>query len=261
MSFLSVIKVEFIKLLRKRISLLLLLFFVPAVLFGIGMLLGLSFFVSDGGGGGVDAVEKSLSGIGFAVTIMEQSKYINSLISIILAAFTLSGELENGQIKSEIIRICSRSKIVAAKYVALFILILGAILLSLIWSLLIYAMFVSKTEFANGLLFDRLAQTQIGYIAFTILGIATELAVTFLLGVKLKTFPCFAISYIVWFASLYTDFMGKIKLLIPYNMPNHYLEHTGAAENGFAYAALYISYCLVFLTFSTVILRGSEIKA
>ena len=95
MSFLSVIKVEFIKLLRKRISLLLLLFFVPAVLFGIGMLLGLSFFVSDGGGGGVDAVEKSLSGIGFAVTIMEQSKYINSLVSIILAAFTLSGELEN----------------------------------------------------------------------------------------------------------------------------------------------------------------------
>ena len=74
MSFLSVIKVEFIKLLRKRISLLLLLFFVPAVLFGIGMLLGLSFFVSDGGGGGVDAVEKSLSGIGFAVTIMEQSR-------------------------------------------------------------------------------------------------------------------------------------------------------------------------------------------
>ena len=261
MSFLSVIKVEFIKLLRKRISLLLLLFFVPAVLFGIGMLLGLSFFVSDGGGGGVDAVEKSLSGIGFAVTIMEQSKYINSLVSIILAAFTLSGELENGQIKSEIIRICSKSKIVAAKYVALFILILGAILLSLIWSLLIYAMFVSKTEFANGLLFDRLAQAQIGYIAFTILGIATELAVTFLFDVKLKTFPCFAISYIVWFASLYTDFMGKIKLLIPYNMPNHYLEHTGAAENGFAYAALYISYCLVFLTFSAVILRGSEIKA
>ena len=259
MSFLSVTKVEFTKLLRKRISLLLLLFFMPAVLFGIGMLLGLSFFVSDGGGGGVDAVEKSLSGIGFAVTIMEQSKYIIFLVIIILAAFTLSGELENGQIKSEIIRICSRSKIVVAKYVALSMLILGAILLSLIWSLLIYAMFVSKTEFANGLLFDGLAQ--IGYIAFTILGIATELAVTFLLGVKLKTFPCFAISYIVWFASLYTDFMGKIKLLIPYNMPNHYLEHTGAAENGFAYAALYISYCLVFLTFSTVILRGSEIKA
>lgn len=261
MSFLLVVKVEFTKLLRQRISLLLLLFFVPAVLFGIGMLLGLSFFVSDGGGGGVDAVEKSLSGIGFAVTMMEQSKYIVFLVIIILAAFTLSGELENGQIKSEIIRICSRSKIVAAKYVALFTLIFVAILLSWLWSLIIYAILVSKTEFANGLLFDGLVQAQIGYIAFTILGIGTGLAVTFLLGVKLKTFPCFAISYIVWFASLYTDFMGKIKLLIPYNMPNHYLENAGAAGSGFAYAVLYIGYCMAFLALSAIILQASEIKA
>lgn len=260
MSFLSVVKVEIMKLVRKRISLLLLLFFVPAVLFGIGMLFGLSFFVSDGGGGGVNAVEKSLSGIGFAVTMMEQSKYIIFLVIIILAAFTLSGELENGQIKSEIIRICSRSKIVAAKYAALFTFVLGAIFLSLLWSLLIYTMFVSKTEFASGLLFDGLVQAQIGYIGFTILGVGTELAITFLLGVKLKTFPCFAISYIVWFASLYTDFMGEIKLLIPYNMPNHYLEHAGAAENDFTYAALYIGYCLAFLIFSAAILRRNEIK-
>lgn len=261
MSFLSVIKIEFIKLLRKRISLLLLLFFVPSVLFGIGMLLGLSFFVSDGGGGGVDAVGKSISGIGFVVTMMEQSKYIIFLVIIILAAFTLSGELENGQIKSEIIRICSRSKIVAAKYVALFSLILGTILLSLLWSLLVYAMFVSKTEFANGLLFDEMARAQIGYIAYTILGTGVVLAVTFLLGVKLKTFPCFAISYIVWFASLYTDFMGEIKLLIPYNMPNYYLEHAKTVENIFTYAALYIGYCLAFLAFSAVILQRNEIKA
>ena len=260
MSFLSVVKVEFIKLLRKRISLLLLLFFVPAVLFGSGMFFGLSFLVSDGKEG-VDAVAKSLSGIGFAVAMMEQSKYIIFLIIIILAAFTLSGELENGQIKSEIIRICSRRKIAAAKYAALFMLILGAIFLSLLWSLLIYAVLVSKTEFANGLLFDGLAQAQIGYIAFMILGIGTGLSVTFLLGVKLKTFPCFAISYIVWFASLYTDFMGKIKLLIPYNMPNHYLEHAGAEENDFAYAVLYIGYCMAFLTLSFVILQKSEIKA
>lgn len=259
MSFLSVVKVEFTKLLRKRISLLLLLFFVPAVLFGIGMLLGLSFFVSDGGGGGVDAVNKSLSGIGFAVTMMEQGKYIIFLVIIILAAFTLSGELENGQIKSEIIRICSRSKILAAKYAALFTLIFGVILLSLLWSLFIYVVFVSKTEFASGLLYD--GQAQIGYIAFTVLGIGTGLAVTFLLGVKLKTFPCFAVSYIVWFASLYTDFMGKIKLLIPYNMPDHYLEHAGEAGNGLAYAALYTGYCLAFLALSAVILRASEIKA
>lgn len=261
MLFLSIVKVEFMKLVRKRISFLLMLFFVPAILFGIGMRLGLSFFVSDGGGGGVDAVGKSLSGMGFAVNMMEQSKYIMFLVIIILAAFTLSGELENGQIKSEIIRICSRSKIVIAKYIALFMLILGSVLLSLLWSLLIYKVFVSKTDFANGLLFDGLIQAQIGYVGFTILGIGTGLAVTFLFSVKLNTFACFAVSYIVWFASLYTDFMGKVKLLIPYNMPNYYLENIGVAVNCFAYAALYISYCLAFLTLSVIILQASEIKA
>lgn len=94
MSFFSVVKVEFVKLLRKRISLLLLLFFAPAILFGVGMSLGLSFFVADGGGGGVDAVAKSLSGIGFAVNMMEQGKYIVFLVIIILAAFSLSSELD-----------------------------------------------------------------------------------------------------------------------------------------------------------------------
>ena len=180
MSFFSVVKVEFVKLLRKRISFLLLLFFAPAILFGVGMSLGLSFFVADGGGGGVDAVAKSLSGIGFAVNMMEQSKYIVFLVIIILAAFSLSSELENGQIKSELIRVCSRSKIVSAKYLALFLLITGTFLLSLLWQLLIYAVLVSKTEFASGMLFDELLWAQIGYIGFTLLGIGNGLAVTFL---------------------------------------------------------------------------------
>ncbi len=58
MSFINVMKVELVKLYHKRISMLLLLFFVPAVLFGAGMGFGLSFFVADGGGSGVEAVGK-----------------------------------------------------------------------------------------------------------------------------------------------------------------------------------------------------------
>lgn len=112
----------------------------------------------------VDAVAKSLSGIGFAVNMMEQSKYIVFLAIIILAAFSLSSELENWQIKSELIRVCSRSKVVSAKYFVLFLLITRAFLLSLLWQLLIYAVFVSKTEFASGILFNDPQWAQIGYI-------------------------------------------------------------------------------------------------
>ena len=261
MSFFLVLKAEFVKLMHKRISLLLLLLFVPTILFGVGMSLGFSFFVSDGGGGGVEAVGSSLSGIGFAVNMMEQSKYIIFLVIIILAASSLSGELENGQIKSEIIRVCSRIKILTAKFVSLLIVVYGAILFSLLWSLLIYAMFVSRTEYASGLLFDELVLAHIGYIFFMILGVSTAISVTFLFGVKLKMFPCFAISYIVWFASLYTDFMGNIKLLIPYNMPNHFLVNSDKVEDIFMYILLYIGYCMMFQIVSCIILKKIDIKS
>lgn len=261
MSFINVVKVELVKLYHKRISLLLLLFFVPAVLFGVGMGLGLSFFVADGGGTGVDAVGKALSGMGFAVNMLEQSKYIIFLVLMILAATSFSGELENGQMKSEILKICSRSKILLAKYVALLVAVCGVIVMSVLWSLLIYAGLVRGTEFASGTLYDELLGAHVGYILFTLLGAAVALAVTFLLGTRRKTFPCFAISYILWFASLYSDFIEKIKLLIPYNMPNYLLEHTVTRNGCGAYAGLYSVYCFVFLAIACLIFSKSDMKA
>ncbi|WP_310604760.1 hypothetical protein [Anaerosporobacter sp.] len=259
MSFLAVVKVELAKLYHKKLSLLLLLFLIPAILFGVGMSMGLSFFVSDGSSG-VNAVEMSLSGMGFAVDMLEQSKYIIFLVIIILAAFSLAGELENGQIKSEIIRICNRRKILIAKFVALLILVYGVIILSLLWSLLIYAVFVRNTKFASGVLYDGLIAVHMRYVGFMILGIATAIATTFLLGTKIKTFPCFAMSYIVWFASLYTDFIEKVKLLIPYNMPGVVLENVEMIRNTLPYACLYVSYLVLFLGVSCVIFGKNDIK-
>lgn len=261
MSFFSVVKVEWVKLYHKRLSLLLLLFLIPPVLFGVGMFLSVSFFVSDGGTGGVDAVGVSLSGLGFAVNMMEQSKYIIFLVVIILAAASLSGELENGQMKSEIIRICSRSRIVGAKYTALLMLVFGAIILSLLWSILIYSMFVRNTVFASGQIFDELSAVHVGYIVFSMLGIGTAVSVTFLLGTKMKTFPCFAVSYILWFVSLYTDFIENMKLLVPYNMPNALLSMRKVPAGSAVHAGLYIGYCLIFLLLSNVLIKISDIKS
>lgn len=260
MSFFSVVKVELLKLYHKKTSLLLLLLLVPSVLFGIGMACGLSFFVSDGGSGGVDAIDSSLSAIGFAVNMMEQSKYVLFLVIIILAALSFSGELENGQIKSEIIRICGRSKILLAKYTALLMLVYGAVFITYVWSLLIYAILVSRTDFASGLFCDEFIFSQIGYTLFVMIGIASAMAVTFFLGTKLKTFPCFAISYILWFVSLYTDFIGKLKLLIPYNMPTYILEDAQAQFNSVPYGVLYMGYSMIFLILACVIFKRSDVK-
>lgn len=260
MSFLSVVKVELIKLYHKRITLLLLLFFIPSILFGAGMAFGFSFFVSDGGGGGVDAVGKSMSGIRFAVNMLEQSKYIIFLVIIILAAVSLSGELENGQIKSEITRVCSRCRIFAAKYTALLVIVYGIIAAVILWSLLIYMFFVNNTSFASGRLYDEFLWNHISYVLFVMLGIAFSMAVTFFLGTMLKTFPCFAISYIFWFMSLYSDFIKKLKLLFPCNMPAYLLENAGSGFNSLPYGVLYFCYCVCFIICGCVIFKARDIK-
>ncbi len=259
MSFFEIVRVELIKLLKKRISLLLLLFLVPSVLFGVGMSLGLSFFVSDGDTG-VEAVGESLSGFGFAVNMLEQGKFVIFLVVIILAAYMLSGELENGQLKQEIIRICGRKRIVTAKYIALLLLVFAGIITNLLWSLFIYGIFVGGTNFGNGQLYDEFIVTHMGYVFFSLLGIGVVVGVTFLFGTRLKTFPCFAVSYIVWFASLYTEFSERIKLLIPYNMPNFILENAGVGINYGKYVGVYAGYCIVFVLASGVIIRASDIK-
>lgn len=260
MPFLSVIKVEILKLYHKRSTLLLLLLLLPPVLFGIGMTMGLSFFVSDGGNSGADAIGINLSGMGFVVNMLGQSNYILFLVTIILAATAFSAELENGQIKAELIRICSRSKVLAAKYVALLIVISSAFLVFILWSFVVYALFVSRTGYANGQLFDALYLTHLRYILFQWLAVAVAMSFAFLMGIKLKTFPCFAVSYIVWFASLYSDFIDKIRLFFPSNMPDYLLETNGHITALFPYTVLYTGYCALFILSAVLLFKRIDIK-
>lgn len=260
MPFLSVVKIELVKLYHKRTTRLLFLLFLVPALFGIGMAAGLSFLVSDGGGGGVDAVANRLSGTGFTVDMLGQSKYILFLVVIILAAISFSDELENGQMKSAVTRICSRVKILTAKYAALLIVVSMTLLLFVLWSLLLYIVLVIHTSYASGQIFDRQLSSQIGYLLFQWLAVAVMIGFAFLMGAKLKTFPCFAISYIVWFASLYSDFMENIKLLFPNNMPDFVLKNVVDAPFALLYAAIYSGYCFILLLLTAVLFRCMDIK-
>lgn len=260
MPFHCVVKVELLKLYHKKTTLLLFFLLLTPLLFGAGMRLGLSFLVPDGGVGGVEAVGTGLSGMGFAANMLGQSGYILFLVVIILSATSFSGELENGQLKCAIARVCSRSKILIAKYTALLLVVSAAFLLLTAWSLLIYALLVRHTGFASGHFFDAQSGLHLQYIAFTLLAAAVAMAFTFLLGTKLKTFPCFAVSYIVWFASLYSEFVEGIKLLFPNNMPGALLKSAGGALPCLPYAALYVGYCVVFLCLGALVFSRMDIK-
>lgn len=258
MSLFSIIQVELGKLLHKKTTLLSALNFVIPLLFGIGMISGFSFFVGEG----VDAVSQELSAMDFTVNMFGQSKYLLFFVAIILAAISVASEIENGQMKSEVIRVCSRAKILLAKYFALLIILGAVMLLFIIWCLAIYTvMLLVNSPYASGAFFGQILREQIYYIILMFIGIAVAVSATMLLGLKLKTFPCFAISYIGWFISLYSDFFGSLKLFIPYNLPDYALEQAGNAVSLLPYTGLFLGYCGVLIALAVVLFQRMDIKA
>ena len=260
MAFHSIVKVELIKLFHKRTSLLLLINFLIPLIYGIGAAFGASFIVTDGGGGNIDVVANGLTAMGFTVNMLGQIKYVLFMVIIILSAISLAGELENGQIKSEIIRVCSRPKILFAKYISLLIAALALFLVFVLWSLGIYYFLLSNSPYANGIFSDGQLLTQLQYIIFSFIGVSVASSITMAFGLKLKVFACFAVSYIMWFASLYSDFFGSIKLLIPYNWPDYILETPNTA-NAMLHGGLFVGYCAIILVFSAYAFRRMDIKA
>jgi len=98
-------------------------------------------------------------------------------------------------------------------------------------------------------------------MVFMFIGAAVSIASTFILGLKLKTFPCFALSYILWFVSLYTDFFEQIKMLIPINIPDVILERASEGFSTLPYTGLFLAYCLVILILSAFIFERMDIRA
>lgn len=257
MSYISLVKVELIKLLHKRTTLLVFLNFLIPLFFGIGMLCGLTFYVAED----VYAVSSGLSALGFTVDMLGKSKYILYFVAIIISAISFAGELEKGQMKSEVLRICSRFKILIAKYTALLIALAIMVILFVLWSMIVYYLLLRNGAYSSGEFTGPFVREQLYSLLFTFLGTAVATAITILLGVKLKMFSCFTIAYIIWFVGLYTDFFGRLRLLIPYNLPEYTLEQAGQAMSFMPYVLLFIAYCCVLIAVSVIVFQRMDIKA
>lgn len=256
MSFYSVLAVEITKLFKKKSTLLLLLNFIIPLLYGIGAFAGASFIIVDD----VEAVATGLSAMEFSVNMLGNVKYILFMTVIILAAVSFSGELENGQMKSAILRICSRTRILLAKYLSLLLFALVSLLLFIAWALVVYYTLFVHSAYASGLFSGEALADQLYYMLFTYIGMAVVSAFTILLGTKGRVFFSFALSYILWFASLYSDFFSGIKLYITYNWPDHIIETQDSAQ-AMPYACTFAGYCVALIIMSVIIFRRKDIKA
>jgi len=259
MRFIKIVKLECFKLLKKKTTWLLLLNLGIPLLYGVGMFAGASFLVSDGVSD-IVVIGQGLSAMEFLLNMLTQNQYILYFIVIVISAMALSNELENGQIRTIITRICNRRKIILAKYLSILFMTFIALCIFMAVTLLIYYTLVCQSAYASGSFWGSGGEMQLLSLLFTFIGLAVMVAVTILLGLFFKTFLCFAISYILWIVLKYVAFFDSVKLLSPDKFTESILENTVNSNQIVLYGMLFIGYCVVLIALSAMRLNKMDIK-
>lgn len=214
MYFRKILLLELFKLMKKKTTYLLLITLFVPLIFGIGMSAQISFLVTDGGSS-IDVISDTrISALQFTANMLSQSTYIVYLIIIIIVSMVVANEFEVGQIRLYAVRIGNRFGMVLAKVLSLVILTMVYIVIYSLTSIGIYYLLVAESKYGNGEFLSG-GQQSVLYLVVTTVGIIVMVAITLLLGMFLKTFSCFAVSYLIWFGSKYLGFFDKIKLFAP----------------------------------------------
>lgn len=259
MQFITVLKLDLYKLLKKKTTYLLLLTLLIPLIFGVGMSTQISFLVTDGSSSFDVVSDKGISALQFTANMFSQSVYIVYLVIIIIASMAMANEVEAGQIRLYVVRICARSKMILAKFVSLSIIIVGYMAVFCLFSVMIYYLFVSHTRYGNGDLISE-GKNSVLYLLVTFAGILVVVAVTMLLGLFLKTFHCFATAYLIWFVAKYLSFFDSLKMAAPDNCADQILANGIRGPQLLMWSGVYLLYIAAALYGACHVFRRKDIK-
>ncbi|GCF94629.1 hypothetical protein NRIC_25200 [Enterococcus florum] len=208
----AIYKMEWIKTLKRKNSMILL---IPSILAAI-----MTFAISTGGltlsgdgladGGTLSCMEFVMALWGFFSGLG-----IWGILLILVAAFQFSGEIAGGQIKMTLLRIGKRGRIVLAKFLALLTLCLGAFGL---FSLVVggsYYLFLTNSSIGNGQFSApgfELADAML-FILLIFLHLALFMALTFFVGLFLSPFISFIAALVGLFVVNYLIGSGTFSFL------------------------------------------------
>jgi len=256
----TTLKMELYKLFKKKTTYLLCINYLVPIIFGIGMFAQVSFLVSDGTDSFDIISTQGISGLEFINNMMTQAHYITVFILVVISSLAFSGEVECKQIDLYVVRICNRGKIILAKFLALtFLQVLYYMIFSII-SLVIYIFFVNQSKYGNGMIYDSNHMQYILSFLIRFLGVMSITALNIFIGMKTKSFPCFAATYIIWFITKYINFFDNIKLFIPDNFAEYILSNKANDFQIVLYAGLFLIYTILSLIISIISFTKKDLK-
>lgn len=259
MYFGTILKMDLYKLLKKKTTYLLFLTLLVPIIFAVGMNIDISFLVTDGERSFDIISVDGVSALQFTANMLSQSNYIIYLVIVVIASMAVANEFETGQIRLYAVRICERTKMIMSKIISLYFMILGYFVIFCLFSIGMYYLFVADSQYGNGTLFLD-SMNSVLYIVVTMVGIMVILTITVFLGLLLKTFHCFAVSYLVWFISKYLSFFDNLKMLIPDNCADIIMAEGIGSIQFIKLFAIYISYIIMMSFLSCYVLYRKDIK-
>lgn len=198
----NIYKMEIIKTLKRKNSLILLIPSILIVVMAFGISTGGLTFTGEGlsNDGTFACLDFVTAMWGFFSTLG-----IWGILLILVTAFQFSGEITSGQIKMTLLRIGKRGPIIIAKFFALTTAAIGAFVLFTLTAVGSYYLFVANSSIGNGSFssatidFPNLA----AMIGFILLHLALFMAIALLAGLFLSPFIAFILSLVSLFAVNY----------------------------------------------------------
>ena len=211
MSVYVITKIELFKLFRKRLTLAM-----CAVLF-IPVFYTFSV-VTD-----APLLQMSPSGaLDFALAqwdLLGMTGLFQILFSLIIVG-SFSSEIERGQLRTSILRLCSRKKIVYGKTIALAIFMALCYLAFMLFSLACYYLFVTHTQYGTGAFTgDMIAVLGLPMLLtgglFPFMDIFITMGIVYILSLKYKSSICFMLAMGISTLFLIMQFFPGVKYLVP----------------------------------------------
>jgi len=237
MRILDISKIEFYKILKKRLSLVML-----ATLF-------IPIFYTFSTVTDADLLQMMPSGALDYCFAQWDLLGMTGLFQVLFSLITVSAfasEIEKGQLKLTVFRLGGRKKIVYAKVLALVAFMLMCYLIFMLFSLLCYYLFVTHTAYGTGE-FVSAAVRQIGISRFLIGGLFPMMdtlitaGIVFLFSLRYKTGICFMLAIGTSVTLLVMQFFPGICYLVPayVGMLLSYGQISGAIAGGLC--AIYLA--------------------
>lgn len=253
MKLFQIYKEELLKILKKPITLVLLIAFVLPLFYGISIVSNAKHIVVQGD---FDAI--LFSSVNWNMLTMTG---VPEILFALITTHIFAYEMERGQIRILYLRVCDRKKILLSKMLTMLTLMIGFYLAYYLWCFLIYYIFIVRTPIGNGDFLGSIESVQ--YMVMDLIYLIQIMIVcniVFLLGLHFKAFVSFMMGIGLTTVFIVFQFFPTVKYFVPVYIATALSQHMITTETALLLCIMYLSISFVPAVIAIQKFRRVDIK-